>query len=260
MGTESENLKNQDNFTEKNLRNQKRLVIATWVIAFVTLVGIGATTYFMHQNVRVMREGIILDYRPFANIKKFNEWKIAVGYQIGKKDFDDIRDISDVTFDSDAYKAINSVLFYTKQKIRIDNVGKTPMWLKESVTSMLFKNEWDSVYEKSPEALIKSLIESEVMCPNETDLVIDADSFFESSHKYLSKEMDIKDFEFIRDSTHNLIVYPFTVINYNDFQGNEYYSITINYVVIQLGSSNDRGNIKVDKYGLEAYRWDVKID
>lgn len=239
----------------------KMTAIATLALAILAFGSLLVSRCYMESQVDEMRRATDLTWRPYANIVRDMDQTPMIGYLIGNASDRATRPVDSVIIGSDAYKARSKVVMNCLRDVIIWNSGKTPLWLRSRVSAILREEEWLKKYDKSPEKMIADIASWPVARPFETDFVIrpsDTSVITPDMGGLIPRSMEVAEFETARDSTHRLVLYPYTYIQYEDYRGNRYNLLQVSFFTLNVDTANSRCRVVKDRLGDEVYRWDVE--
>lgn len=120
------------------------------------------------------------------------------------------------------------------------------------------KSKWADKMGKSIPKLVDSRRNLEEFELNQTDIVIMPDTNFTSEIiSTYPRTMTIRELLDFSKKIDTLILYPSTYIEYEDYRGQKYDAIRLNYIVLDVNFSNGFFKINPLHGGIEKYAWDI---
>jgi len=242
------------------------LVMVTWVLVGITFWGVWNTSKTNKSQLAEMRRATELQYRPYLFIKhdykepfQFNE----IFHPLEKDDeTDSLRKID--FFDTEVdYTNIEGYSYEMTRKIRYINYGSMPLRLNRVMISTIRKNEWEEDFHKSYVELVRYIRDLPQLTEPETDVTVPAkDSFLTKTYKGYERTMGKYDFDNCLFNKSQIILYPYTYVEYEDFFGKQQYNtILIQHIIIPfIDTLGKRTPSDIWTIGEERYRWDVLLD
>jgi len=269
------------NTETKSQKTTKWLVIGTWALVAASLFGswliydsykdqlkeMRRSSELIYDSYKdqleEMRRSTDLAWRPYLHLEHIYSDTLGFSYKLGESEETDTINVrlDSIPLSSRQYLAVRRISYKISRKVYCKNNGSMPMRLKCVMPSTICKNEWEDMG-KLPEKLVEKVRDLEELKNYETDVIIFAgDEFttedFRGFPRTLSKEL----FEKYLYNDSEIVLYPYTYVEYEDFFGVEYNVLYIDHTIIGLDIIDDIVCIEgSSKIGLERFRWDVLLE
>jgi len=245
-----------------SMKNQRWLVFATWGLVLVSLISMFVVKSKMAEQVEAMRYATELQWRPFLKSELI---RIESGYKPSEETNEDPKDTLKfaVNFGEMTLAEllnIDLIQFQPLQTRIVTNTGYSPLYIKASILSFLYEDEWEK-YNKDPIEFAKAIrafdewtlgkIENDiVLFPNDTGSVTGG----------FKRSMEKDKFSHYLSSKDTMNMYYYFFIEYSDIFGHEYnllFMDRMNATIVE----HDEGVILVGHSGRpEFIRWDLELE
>lgn len=236
------------------------LVAGTWGLVMVGLVAVWISNQNISEQLAISRTSLQRQWRPYLTIRH-EDHAYGFSYRLGETANHDTvsRQLDEIAITSDEYMAVRRVVYAIKRTLFYTNSGATPLRITRMLVSTLSEKEWVSEYGKSAEALVDSIVSRNLPEALETDLfILPRDSTPSRPGMGLGRTLSKSEFECARDSTHRLVLYPYTYVEYEDFFENRYNVLLVEFTIFDLTVVDDFCHRPiVTNAGIEKYRWDI---
>jgi len=259
--------RNRKGFINSDNKTNIWLVFFTAIVAIASI-GSAVTTWLkLSKQVKEMEYATRLEWRPFLYLDHAEYGPPEFSFILAGEDIM-IPDSNFVTFskiDSLITAGIlEGISINIPRKLRYYNNGKTPLRIKARMSSTLLRNEWIEKYSTSEDTLVNKIYNFPEWEEYITDFIVMPESTYvtKSYQGTYTRSMSITDFkrQLAQDTT--LIFYPYTYVEYEDFFGNDYNSLTIYFLKVKFNSNEKGIYAAINKNiccGIEKYCWDINI-
>lgn len=252
--------------SDKFFHGNLGLVIGTWVLVLGSLLSTWLVKNSMDEQVSELKKATELQWRPFLHIEHI-ERKYHLRYSLGanfststvSKSFDSLK------ISSTEFMAVRDVEYVVPSRVRLHNLGTTPLNIFFFAKGSMTKKEWFNDLGRSPEKLVSTYFPKPKNYESDTsriDIVILPDSSKKTPEYYSPKKIDIKSFMKLLKEEKEVILYNITYIEYEDFYNNSYNTLLVEHIRIPLSVENElvKFGDSLLSYIHEVYRWDISLD
>jgi len=240
------------------------LVLATWVLVGVTFWGVWDASKTNKSQLAEMRKATELQYRPYLDILhsykeplQFNDifhWieKDNDTESMRKIDFFETK-INNPDLDKFSYEL--------QRKIDYVNYGLMPLRIKRGLISAISKKEWEEDFNKSYVELVRYIRSLPALTEPETDIIVQAkNNYLTKNYTSFERRMEIFTFRNYLTNDKQIVLYPYTYVEYEDFFGKQYNSILIELLIFKLNVDNDVVIPSLKMGAVERFRRDVLLE
>ena len=270
MSDESQQIRAQEPTDNTNWTNRNWLkiagVVASPLIAIVAILGLILTQINVAKQLEHAKNATQLQWRPYLNIEHISPRGYSFEYLLTGPETGDtlIRKLSDINIESDGYRAVSAIRHHFTRKIRYSNTGATPLRVTHIVSTTISQDDWLNHYEKDLSKLVAALRKSENFgLQLETDITVKPGGSVDGSSPLGEFGVVSKTYWTTNvQQNHNIVLYPVTYVEYEDFFDNTYDVVNMEFLRVSLPI---RDGIVVDADtlaltpGTERYRWDVAV-
>jgi len=243
------------------------LLIATLVIAasaiLATLASIATAVIsgvYYQKQVTEMQRATKLEWRPYLDLE-YTDREFSSYYLFNVKGTDSLMAVTtdQIATSDSALRKANSLLFKQNFRVKYYNRGRTPLRIKSHSKGMLTSEQWSDVYHKSNDILLDSVAVQSKDSKLNMDYVVPADTSVLSSNinslylPILEGHLDLASIP------KEIVVYIYSFVEYEDYFGNEYNLLRIEYNVYLQSIDGERLHFEYSKTGIERHRWDIDI-
>ncbi len=230
-----------------------KLVYGTWALVVVTLIGIYVARHSFLKQIE-------MQWRPFAIVDHI-DFDFMATIRMGESNSSDsvLVPIDSIDVNSPLWLAVKSIEYGIVRRVKIWNMGRSPMRITRVLSSTITPREWFDDFNESPKKLASAVRDYPEAMPLPHDIIILPDSLFTTPEPVGFGRRIFKEYfeEFLKEGSVHL--YPYTYLEYEDFFNHNRYNIIFIQEAV-FGVSIDSGKVKhSNRIGISVQksRWDI---